>query len=312
MNQVNVVRQTARLAMVGIAAVVMQTAHAATINVMANPSSPFAEDQDLLSGEGFAESAYARAEAGYGFGKVVANASVDWDVQPGASASSRNSMASALASYIDNLTIASTSAAAGDVGVLWFDVLLTFRSAFDEEVRGTNVSNTGAVSFSSYWDSYAFGGVQTQGGDCQIFQGNVADPGVSCTGVNLIEIAPGSYEARARYGLGFLFEVGFDLGMRTQAVANAAVGLQAADSGGYADMLFDAGNSVYWDGIADVTLNGRSVPYSIVSRSGTDYRDSLAPVPQQVPEPSSVLLVAGGLILLLRTTGSGRLTRLGL
>jgi hypothetical protein len=295
-------RQAAWLALAGVTAVAMQTAQAATVAVTADLTSPFAEDQDQLSGQGFVESAYARAEAGYGFGKVVANASVDWDIQPGAFAGTRNSTASAMTSYIDNLTITSTAATAGDVGVLWFDVLLTFESAFDEAVRGTNVSNTGAVSFSSYWDSYAFGSVQTQGGDCQVFQGNVVSPGLSCSGVNLVEIAPGSYEARARYGLGFAFGVGFDLGMRAQAVVNAAVGLQAADSGGYADMLFDAGNSIYWDGIAEVTLNGQSVPFTIASRSGTDYRDSFAPSSQPVPEPSSSLLVAVALGLLLRPT----------
>lgn len=303
MRGLNVVRQAARLALAGVAAVVMHTAQAASVAVTADPTYPFAEDQDQLSGQGFVESAHARAEAGYGFGKVVANATVDWDIQPGALAGGRNSTASAMASYIDNLTITSTAATAGDAGVLWFDVLLTFDSAFDEAVRGTNASNTGTVSFWNYWDSYAFGSIQTQGGSCLIYRGNFVDPGISCSGVNLVEVAPGSYEARARYGLAFAFGVGFDLGMRTQAVVNAAVGLQAADSGGYADMLFDAGNSIYWDGIAEVTLNGQSVPYTIVSRSGSDYRGSFAPSSQPVPEPSSILLVAVALGLLLRSTG---------
>jgi hypothetical protein len=303
MRGLNVVRQAARLALAGVAAVVMQTAQAATVAVTADLTSPFAEDQDQLSGEGFVESAYARAEAGYGFGKVVANATVDWDIQPGAFAGTRNSTASAMASYIDNLTITSNAATAGDLGVLWFDVLVTFDSVFAEAVRGTNVSNVGAVSFSSYWDSYAFSGIHTQGDYCHIYEGNYVNPGLSCSFSNLVEVAPGSYEARARYGLGFVFEVGFDLGMRTQAVVNAAVGLQAADSGGYADMLFDAGNSIYWDGIAEVTLNGQSVPYTIVSRSGSDYRGSFAPSSQPVPEPSSILLVAVALGLLLRSTG---------
>ena len=70
MRGLNVVRQAARLALAGVAAVVMQTAQAATVAVTADLTSPFAEDQDHLSGEGFVESAYARAEAGYGFGKV--------------------------------------------------------------------------------------------------------------------------------------------------------------------------------------------------------------------------------------------------
>lgn len=38
-------------------------------------------------------------------------------------------------------------------------------------------------------------------------------------------------------------------------------------------------NSVYWDGVRDVRLNGVSIPYTLVSGSGVDLTQSLRPVP---------------------------------
>lgn len=284
------------LAGAGFAPGLMPSAHAVAVVVEAN--STVAVDQDAASdsGAGYTRSADARAEAGYGFGKLVANASVVWDIQTGQNAGGIGASATARASFIDTLTIDSTVAPAGANGVLWFDVLLTFSAAFLEEVRGTNVSNTGAVSFSTNWDAYLAGGTQTVGGACNFFLGNWAGPGPQCGDFDLVEVAPDRYEARARYGLDFVFGQAFGLGMRTEAVSQANVGLQAADSGGSASMLFDAGNSIYWDGIAFVTWDGEPVPYTIRSASGSDYRSSFAPTAQPVPEPATLwLLLAAAL-----------------
>lgn len=38
-------------------------------------------------------------------------------------------------------------------------------------------------------------------------------------------------------------------------------------------------NSIYWDGIRDVLLNGVSIPYELTSESGVDLTQSLRPVP---------------------------------
>lgn len=298
MRQLSAVLVAGVLAAAGFAPGVMPSAHAVAVVVEAHLDDLIDQDTASDSGPGYTRSADARAEAGYGFGKLVANASVVWDIQSGQSAGGIGASATARASFIDTLTIDSMVAPAGDNGVLWFDVLLTFDVAFMEEVRGTNVSNAGTVSFPTYWDTFFGGSLRTVGGYCHIYLGNWSDTGLFCGNLDVVEVAPGSYEARARYGLDFIFGQAFELGMRTEAVLQTGVGLQAADSGGSASMLFDAGNSIYWDGIADVTWNGESVPYTIRSASGSNYRSSFAPTAQPVPEPSTLLLLLAATLAL--------------
>lgn len=296
-------RQTGRFVLAALASLAMHAAPAAVVNVAATPGSP-AEAQDRQSGPGYVETAYAKAQAGYGFGKIVAEATVDWDIQPGGTAGFRNAAAMAAASYSDALTIDSSVAPAGEPGVLWFDVLLTFNMAFDQQERGSNVGNLGAAAFSTYWDAVVAAGTATVGGGCNLYAGDYAPPLAQCDGLGaILEVEPGRFEARARYGVSFVFGAEFSLGMRTQVTATAAVGLQNAGTGGAAGLLFDAGNSIYWDGIAEVTWNEAPVPYTIRSASGTDYRDSLAPGPQPLPEPPAALLLAGALGL---GVGAGR------
>jgi len=59
----------------------------------------------------------------------------------------------------------------------------------------------------------------------------------------------------------------------------------------------DLSQSVYWDGIQDVTFNGQSVPYTLTSTSGHDWTQSSVPGngSTPAPEPSSLALLAIGL-----------------
>lgn len=60
---------------------------------------------------------------------------------------------------------------------------------------------------------------------------------------------------------------------------------------------FDLGNSLYWGGITSVKAAGVEVgSYALHSQTGTDYRVSMVPV----PEPSTWLMLTGGLALLCR------------
>lgn len=59
----------------------------------------------------------------------------------------------------------------------------------------------------------------------------------------------------------------------------------------------DASHSVYWGGITSVTdSSGQSLEFTLSSTSGTDYQHSFAPV----PEPSTYLLMAIGIAVVLR------------
>lgn len=275
------------------------SAQAVAVSADATLASPLAVDAKSLFGDVFQEYAFARAVAGYGFGKIVAYASVDWTVQPSDTAGVRHSSASARASYADTLTIDSPVAPAGSLGVLWFDVLLTFDVDFDALKVGGNVNHVGAVSFSTYWDAIVNGNTTTVGGYCNFFYGDVVGGAqADCGGLgNVSDAALASYELRTTYGVPFIFGESFALGMRTQVTADSSVGLQNADTRGRSSLDFDGGNSMYWDGVARVTWDDQSVPYAIRSSSGTDYRGSFAPAPNQVPEPSTLWMLAAALAL---------------
>lgn len=299
MHKLNVMFRLGLLACAGLLATQAPLARAAAVTVAADLQNPVVEDQASASGAGTEQFAHARAQAGHGYGKLFTQARTEWDVQPGQNASTVGTTATARASYLDTLTIDSSVAPADAVGVLWFDVLVTFGAGFEQEMRGGSASNIGVTSFYALWDRYSGGSVQSVGGYCHFALGNVSDPGPNCGGWDITETSPGSYEARARYGVHFIFGQAFDLGMRTEAVTQAAVGLQLAESGGTADMRFDAGNSIYWDGIAGVTWDDVSVPWTLRSASGTDYSSSFAPGPnQQVPAPPTLPLLAVALVLL--------------
>ncbi len=284
-----------------------QEARAATVSVTADLSTPFAEDQAQDSSADHSRHAYARAQAGYGYGKLVTNASTDWQVgSGGGSATAIGSQAHADASFIDSLTIVSSEAPNGELGIMWFDVLVTFNASFQDVPRGPAQTLTG-VDFSLYWDIRAPNNI-TVGDACSFRYGDWSSTGVTCSGFTLDEHTPGSYEARARYGVWFIFGQEFSIGMRASADAFASVHLQNTDTGGFAETVFDAGNSIYWDGIAEVTWNDRPVDFTVLSGSGSDYRNSFAPGPAQVPEPPTALLLtlAAALLPLARTRSRRR------
>lgn len=310
MRRWNIRTAAALLVSAGLTLGSLKTANAIAVSASATLASPFAVDVNALSGDVFQEYAYAQALAGYGFGKIVAYTSTDWTLQPTDLAGVRSSTATAAASYADTLTIDSTVAPAGSLGVLWFDVLLTFDVEFDDSRAGSNVNNVGTVSFSTYWDAVVNGRMTTVGGYCNLFYGDVAGgTRADCGGLgDVTDASLVSYELRTTYGVPFIFGEPFSLGMRTQVTAQSSVGLQNADTRGRSTLDFDGGNSMYWDGVSRVTWNDQSVPYSIRSSSGTDYRGSFAPAPNQVPEPSSLLLLAGALALW-RTAAAGRAGR---
>lgn len=88
-------------------------------------------------------------------------------------------------------------------------------------------------------------------------------------------------------------------GVASQLFVQLEAAAQAAYTGqrpGRASASFDLGHSLYWGGINSVTINGVPVPdFSVSSASGTDYRNSLAPI----PEPGALAMMLAGLGVLI-------------
>lgn len=56
----------------------------------------------------------------------------------------------------------------------------------------------------------------------------------------------------------------------------------------------DLSQSVYWDGIQSVTVDGQPVAFNLTSASGHDWIQSCVPGNGSVPEPATLALLAAG------------------
>jgi len=92
------------------------------------------------------------------------------------------------------------------------------------------------------------------------------------------------------------FFYGFPIGI--QGYLTADVTGQLGRNGGAFSVVMDGAHSLYWGGISSVTDSaGNAVAsYTLASDSGTDWTRNFAPPP--VPEPTTALLMYGGLGLL--------------
>lgn len=87
---------------------------------------------------------------------------------------------------------------------------------------------------------------------------------------------------------------------------NCSSGIIAPVNGSFSSCLIDASQSSYWDGISNVTSNGKAVnEFSLFSGTGVDFSKSLVPpnVPVdppdgEVPEPSTMILIIIGAVSL--------------
>ena len=97
---------------------------------------------------------------------------------------------------------------------------------------------------------------------------------------------------------GFSMDVDFVWGTPIRIMQTAStlcgVGFYAGAPG--ASCTADASHSTYWGGITDVTTGGMAISdFTLTSASGTDYSTSF--VPQPVPEPAQVWMLAGGALV---------------
>jgi PEP-CTERM motif len=94
----------------------------------------------------------------------------------------------------------------------------------------------------------------------------------------------GTFTATVPFGFGATLPLYVQLEASAQAGYNGSQGLPNAS--------FDLGQSLYWGGIIGITVNGAPVSgFNVSSASGTDYRNSMAPV----PEPGALGLMLAGL-----------------
>jgi PEP-CTERM motif len=95
----------------------------------------------------------------------------------------------------------------------------------------------------------------------------------------------GTFFGTAQFAFGSIIQlyVQFD-GVAQAAYTSTLPGLPNAS--------FDLGQSLYWGGFSGIAVNGAPVSgFNVTSTSGTNYRDSMAPV----PEPGALAMVLAGL-----------------
>jgi hypothetical protein len=95
----------------------------------------------------------------------------------------------------------------------------------------------------------------------------------------------GTFIGTARFAFGSTIQLFVQLeGIAQAAYNNTIPGLPNAS--------FDMGQSLYWGGINGITVNGAPVSvFNVSSTSGTDYRNSMAPI----PEPGALAMMLAGL-----------------
>ena len=95
----------------------------------------------------------------------------------------------------------------------------------------------------------------------------------------------GTFVGTAPFAFGSTLPLHVQLEASAQAAFNNTIP-------GLPNAAFDLGQSLYWGGIVGVTVNGAPVSgFNVSSTSGTDYRNSMAPV----PEPGALAMMLAGL-----------------
>jgi hypothetical protein len=93
----------------------------------------------------------------------------------------------------------------------------------------------------------------------------------------------------------FIGTTQFAFGSTTQLFVQFEGSAQAAYNNtipGLPNASFDLGQSLYWGGITGITVNGAPVSgFNVSSTSGTDYMNSMAPI----PEPGALAMMLAGL-----------------
>lgn len=251
---------------------------------------------DSNSGEHFAGEAAAHSLAAYGVLKVsgVAESDFYWGDGVGIVQSYFESRAQSKASFIDLLTFGGQPT--GTSGVLAFDVLL----------RGTHTA-TGAGPWGYAISTWQFD-LRVNGQPFQAFRSETLAVNPN-DGWTFTVVDSGDAFSLHHYEVPFVFGSPVTLDARLDAGAFAHVVVAGSD-GGF-DVGYDLSRSAYWAGITGVTVGGEAVDYSVSSASGTDYRNSLVPI----PEPGSASLVGLGLFALFALRqlrqGHGRAPRRG-
>jgi len=147
------------------------------------------------------------------------------------------------------------------------------------------------------WDAHMYGSHDGAtfviGGHDDNWLDGVAAPGIF-----------GGFSISAPILLGETFDIRMELSGRAAAIAYGQYTRAWSD--------FDLGQSAYWGGIADVTVDGASVPFTLTSQSGHDWTQSS--IPSAVPLPAAVWLFGSALLGLIgvgRRRGAERPTTTG-
>jgi hypothetical protein len=269
-SPVNALNQAARRAVRGAVWVALAAAaagaHATTLNTAQLSVAPsFAGGTGPYSGLQNQNGPASLAGAGSGGGNSsgAGTAFVNWGVVKltGSAFGSLNTLARGI--FRDELVITAPGIPNGTAGMVTYAVSVN-GSLFTDEPGGAKASWAINTDLNGGAFDLGVGGSLTNG----LYAGSPF----------------GTFTATVPFGFGATLPLYVQLEASAQAGYDGSPGLPNAS--------FDLGQSLYWGGIISITVNGAPVSgFDVSATSGTDYRNSLAPI----PEPGALAMMLAGL-----------------
>lgn len=238
---------------------------------------------------GAAVSGGASAEATYGHLGISTSAVAGSSTERGLA--NLNSYATAM--FSDTLQI--DNPIESGVGILTFSLYLARNASLTAQVgdgrTGYSVGSSSATVRANFRSNDGYHSLgQADGMSAQSTSDGVVVQRDSSGDIDGASVPPGAALGYHVFSTQFYFNQPFQISLELIGISGAS-GDSTAASG---SSILEAMHSLDWAGIQQVSVDGRTVDYSLWSESGTDWNQSFAPV----PEPETWALLLAGLAFL--------------